>query len=193
MGPVTVPRQNIHASPVWEISPLAVDDPVSRDLLWRYYDDIVSRYYGRPMTRREIDDLLAEDTSDDLAGPTGRFLVGRYGGLPSGCAGVRLLSPGVAELRRVWVVPAARRTGGAASLVSAAERAAVEHLGADVIRLDTRADLVEARALYAKLGYREIDDYNGDRYAGHWFEKPLPQDSGAASPPGSRLGGRAPQ
>ncbi|MFJ5214510.1 GNAT family N-acetyltransferase [Streptomyces sp. NPDC088354] len=190
---MTVPRQNIHASPVWEISPLAVDDPLSRDLLWRYYDDIVSRYYGRPMTRQEIDDLLTEDTSDDLAGPTGRFLVGHYGGVPSGCAGVRLLAPGVAELRRVWVVPAARRTGGAALLVSAAERAAVEHLGAGVVRLDTRADLVEARSLYAKLGYREIDDYNGDRYAGHWFEKTLPQDSGAASPPGSRRGGRAPQ
>ncbi|MEU6339743.1 GNAT family N-acetyltransferase [Streptomyces sp. NPDC046977] len=193
MGPVTVPRQNIHASPVWEISPLSVDDPVSRDLLWRYYDDIVSRYYGRPMTRKEIDDLLAEDTSDDLAGPTGAFFVGRYGGTPSGCAGVRLLAPGVAELRRVWVVPAARRTGGAALLVAAVERAAAEHLGARVIRLDTRPDLVEARALYARLGYQEIDDYNGDRYAGHWFEKALPQDSGAASPPGSRHGGRAPQ
>lgn len=177
---MTVPRPNVHASPVWEIAPLAVDDPVSRDLLWRYYDDIVSRYYGRPMTPREIDDLLAEHTSDDLAGPRGHFLVGRHGGVPAGCAGVRLLAPGVAELRRVWVVPAARRTGGAARLVAAAEHAARAHLGAAVIRLDTRADLVEARTLYAKLGYREIDDYNGERYADHWFEKRLGPPSGAA-------------
>ncbi|MFD8074926.1 GNAT family N-acetyltransferase [Streptomyces sp. NPDC059718] len=180
MGRVTVPRPNVHASPVWEIAPLAVDDPVSRDLLWRYYDDIVSRYYGRPMTPREIDDLLTEHTSDDLAGPHGHFLVGRHDGEPAGCAGVRLLAPGVAELRRVWVVPGARRTGGAALLVTAAERAARERLGAAVIRLDTRADLVEARALYAKLGYHEVPDYNGERFADHWFEKRLGRDSGAA-------------
>lgn len=185
MGRVTVPRPNVHASPVWEIAPLAVDDPVSKDLLWRYYDDIVSRYYGRPMTRGEIDDLLTEHTSDDLSGACGRFLVGRHGGRPAGCAGVRLLAPGVAELRRVWVAPAARRTGGAALLVGAAERAARDHLGADVIRLDTRADLVEARTLYAKLGYREIADYNGERYADHWFEKRLGPDPGADCGPDS--------
>ncbi|HEY8981257.1 MAG TPA: GNAT family N-acetyltransferase, partial [Streptomyces sp.] len=39
--------------------------------------------------------------------------------------------------------------------------------------LDTRADLVEARALYARLGYTETAPHNDDKYADHWFTKPL--------------------
>ncbi|WP_428833194.1 hypothetical protein [Micromonospora coerulea] len=46
--------------------------------------------------------------------------------------------------------------------------------GADRIRLDTRDDLIEARALYARHGYVEIPAYNAGRYAEHWFEKLLP-------------------
>ncbi|PWU62123.1 GNAT family N-acetyltransferase, partial [Micromonospora globispora] len=46
--------------------------------------------------------------------------------------------------------------------------------GADRIRLDTRADLVEARALYARHGYVEIPAFNDGQYAEHWFEKTLP-------------------
>ncbi|MEH0973839.1 hypothetical protein V6U77_22190 [Micromonospora sp. CPCC 205546] len=56
----------------------------------------------------------------------------------------------------------ARRRGGAG-------RAA----GVDRIRLDTRGDLVEARALYARHGYREIPAYHDGPYAEHWFEKVL--------------------
>ena len=43
--------------------------------------------------------------------------------------------------------------------------------GRDRIRLDTRADLVEARALYARHGYVEIPAYSHGPYAEHWFEK----------------------
>jgi ribosomal protein S18 acetylase RimI-like enzyme len=45
--------------------------------------------------------------------------------------------------------------------------------GAQAIRLDTRADLVEARALYARHGYVEIPAYSHGPYAEHWFEKRL--------------------
>jgi hypothetical protein len=41
------------------------------------------------------------------------------------------------------------------------------------LRLDTRADLVEARRLYERIGYREIDRFNGSRYAGRSFAKRL--------------------
>ncbi|MER7184735.1 GNAT family N-acetyltransferase, partial [Streptomyces hyaluromycini] len=62
--------------------------------------------------------------------------------------------------------------GGAALLVTAAEDAA-RALGAARILLDTRTDLVEARALYARLGYTETGPHNDDVYAGHWFRKEL--------------------
>jgi GNAT superfamily N-acetyltransferase len=81
---------------------------------------------------------MAEDSSDDLA----CFLVGRYEGVPSGCVGLRLITPGIAELTRLYVLPAARRTGGGRALLQAAEEAAFR-LGAHTMRLDTRHDLVE--------------------------------------------------
>jgi hypothetical protein len=42
-----------------------------------------------------------------------------------------------------------------------------------VMILDTRNDLVEARALYARLGYEETGRHNEDPYAEHWFRKNL--------------------
>jgi GNAT superfamily N-acetyltransferase len=85
---------------------------------------------------------------------------------------VRLLGEGVAELKRVFLLPAYRGRGGAALLVRAAEDAA-RALGARRLILDTRSDLVEARALYARLGFRETAPHNDDIYAEHWFAKEL--------------------
>lgn len=45
--------------------------------------------------------------------------------------------------------------------------------GLNMLRLDTRADLVEARRLYARLGYQEVAPFNDGLYAEHWFEKTL--------------------
>lgn len=65
-----------------------------------------------------------------------------------------------------------RGRGGAALLVRAAEEAA-RSLGAVRMILDTRGDLVEARALYARLGYTETGPHNTDPYAEHWFRREL--------------------
>ncbi|WP_093656295.1 GNAT family N-acetyltransferase [Streptomyces radiopugnans] len=166
MGHVDTERREL-----WDIAPLPVGHPEAAALLRAYYEDIVGRYHGRRAREEEVDAALAEEPSDDLARPTGHFLVGRWEGRPAGCAGLRVLDERTAELTRLFVLPGARGTGGGARLLAAAERAAAEVLGARVIRLDTRADLVEARALYARHGYTEIPDYNGGKYADHWFEK----------------------
>jgi GNAT superfamily N-acetyltransferase len=157
----------------WVVTPLPVSHPESVALIAQYYDDIVSRYYGRPVTAVELDAVLAEFTSDDLTAPTGHFLVGWYGGRPAGCSGLRVLDPETAELTRVYIRPGARGTGGGGQLLAAVELAARDILGASVIRLDTRKDLIEARGLYAKHGYTEIPAYNSDQYADHWFQKKL--------------------
>ncbi len=149
----------------WTVAPEPERMP---SLLRDYFTDVASSYYGRPATEAEVDAALAEDPSDDLA----CFLVGRLGGVPSGCAGVRLIEEGVAELTRMFVRPEARRTGGGRALLAAAEDAAVR-LGARVMRLDTRKDLVEARGLYAAHGYVEIEPYSAGPYADHWYEKHL--------------------
>ena len=45
--------------------------------------------------------------------------------------------------------------------------------GYDRLRLDIGDRQPEAMALYRRLGYSEIPDYNGNRYASHWLEKRL--------------------
>ncbi|WP_329228348.1 GNAT family N-acetyltransferase [Streptomyces sp. NBC_00111] len=156
----------------WTVAPERFDSPDAALLLRDYYDEVASRYWGRPATTEEIDDGLRDDGVDRLAPPTGAFLVGRYGSKPAGCVGLRLVDAATAELTRVFVRPAFRSTGGGGLLLAGIEEAARAY-GVRWVRLDTRNDLVEARGLYAKHGYGEVPAFNQDLYAEHWFAKEL--------------------
>jgi hypothetical protein len=47
------------------------------------------------------------------------------------------------------------------------------------MHLDTNRTLTEAIALYRSAGYREVEPFNDEPYAHHWFEKDLaPQPDG---------------
>ncbi|MFE8943678.1 GNAT family N-acetyltransferase [Streptomyces sp. NPDC007856] len=160
----------------WSITPEPYDSPVAAALWRAYYTEVSDRWYllheGRRTDPDELERGIAAATGAELTPPTGQLLVGRYDGEPAGCAGVRLLEPDTAELTRVFVYERARGRGGAPLLVAAAEEAA-RALGARRLILDTRSDLVEARSLYARLGYTETGPHNDDFYAEHWFRKEL--------------------
>ncbi|SEF08227.1 GNAT family N-acetyltransferase [Streptomyces sp. Ag109_O5-10] len=160
----------------WTIAPERPDSAAARALWRAYYTEVSDRWYLRHEGRRtdpaELHREIAARPGSELAPPTGRLLIARYDGEPAGSAGVRLLEPATAELTRVFVHEGLRGRGGAALLVTAAEDAA-RALGAARIVLDTRTDLVEARALYARLGYTETARHNDDVYAEHWFRKEL--------------------
>lgn len=152
----------------WTIEPLATDHPDAVALLRAYMAELAGRYYGRPVAGPELDDLLADEPADDMA----VLLVAHRRAEALGCIGLRRLGPHLGELTKVFIRPEARGERGGGRLIAAVETTARE-LGLTVLRLDTRADLVEARALYARHGYREIPAYNDSPYADHWFEKVL--------------------
>ncbi|WP_030415281.1 GNAT family N-acetyltransferase [Streptomyces sp. NRRL S-1448] len=160
----------------WTISTEPVDSPDARALLREYYTEVADRYFtlheDRLSTPQEIDEGVAEYPAADLAPPHGVLLVARRGGETAGCAGVRLLDARTAELKQMFVRPAARGLGGGGGLLMAAEAAAAR-LGAERIRLDTRLDLTEAIALYRRHGFVEIAPYHDDIYAEIFFEKRL--------------------
>ena len=157
----------------WTVTPERFDSPDATLLRRDYYDEVASRYWGRPATVEEIDEGLTDDGSELLAPPAGEFVVGRLGGGAAACAGLILMEAGVAELTRVYVRPEARGTGGGGRLLGAVESLA-RALGVRQIRLDTRNDLVEARGLYAKHGYREVPAFHHrNQYAERWFAKEL--------------------
>ncbi|MEV6978733.1 GNAT family N-acetyltransferase [Kitasatospora sp. NPDC093806] len=163
---------------LWAVAPADVGSEESLALLREYYLDVANRYYllhfGREGTPEEIETGLAGSPSDDLAAPTGAFLLGRYGTTeePEACAGLRVLDADTVELTRVYVRPSRRGTGGGSHLLTAVDEAA-RALGARRIVLDTRLDLVEARALYTRHGYREIPAYTSNMYAEVWYGKDL--------------------
>ncbi|MBG6212215.1 MAG: GNAT family N-acetyltransferase [Cryobacterium sp.] len=140
----------------------------------RYYEDIVGRYYGRPATRPEVLDAQAGYPSDDLAPPTGLFLLAEQGSTVLGCAGMRIRPGNIGEVTRVFVVPMKRGHGVGRLLMEDMERRA-RGVRLTTLRLDTRSDLLEARGLYASLGFIEGEAHNADPYANHWFRKELVQ------------------
>ncbi|MER6097320.1 GNAT family N-acetyltransferase [Streptomyces sp. NPDC001728] len=156
----------------WIFSPEPVDTPDAAALRRDYYDDVASRYWRRPATEAEIDEGLAGDGVELLTPPTGQFLVGRYDGKAAGCGGVLLLDSERAELTRVFLRHAFRGLGGAGTLLAALEDEA-RALGARRMVLNTRLDLVEARALYTRHGYAEIPAYCTGPYMDIWYGKDL--------------------
>ena len=109
----------------------------------------------------------------EFAPPHGVFLVARLEGEAVGCGAIRALDADIAEIKRMWVDPAARRLGIGRSLLSALESAAAAELGCRTVRLDTAAFLIEALPLYRSAGYSDIPAYNDNPYAEHWLEKRL--------------------
>jgi GNAT superfamily N-acetyltransferase len=151
-----------------QLAAVPVNGPEAVDLLRAYMTEMVARFNGRPATADEVDAVLAEDPSDGFA----TFLVARLDGVVVGCAGLRRLSTSTVEVKRMYVAPAARGHGVGRRLLAAVEDAG-RRGGATTVRLDTRADLTEARRLYESVGYTAITRYNDSRYAECWYEKRL--------------------
>src|SRR3954462_11980952 len=88
----------------------------------------------------ELDPALSVTADpEEMSPPHGAFLVVRDDDATAiGCGGVKLLDSQTAELKRIWLSPAARGRGLAADLLAALEQAARE-LGAVEGRLDTNA------------------------------------------------------
>lgn len=104
------------------------------------------------------------------------FLLARVDEDPVGCGALKVIGDGIGEIKRMWVAPAARGLGIAQRLLDALEQQAIG-LHLHTLRLDTNRTLTEARALYVRNGYREIERYNDNPYADHWFEKRVGQES----------------
>jgi DNA-binding MarR family transcriptional regulator/N-acetylglutamate synthase-like GNAT family acetyltransferase len=146
------------------------EDPASADARWclgHYFAELGKRF-NEPFDPTRT---LPADRSE-LVSPTGAFLVARIGGQPAGCGGLRTLAPEVGELMRMWVDGAHRGLGIGKRLLTALEDEAAA-LGQKRVRLYTNRSLDEAKAMYRAAGYLEIDRYNDDPYAHHWFEKRL--------------------
>ena len=151
------------------LSPAAWDDPVVQELVAAQRAELRARYGGdrEPGVLPSAADiavvLVAVD--DD--------------GTPVGCGALRALGPGTAEVKRMYVVPAARRRGVARQLLQGLESVALER-GWTTLQLETGPAQPDAVGLYTGSGYRPIGAFGHyvrpDQDWSRYFERELDTD-----------------
>ena len=139
----------------------------ARRCLESYFRELDERFEGGYDAAADASSAGAETPP-----PGGRFVVARLDGDPIGCSALKRVDERAGEIKRVWVAKSARGLGIAPRMLRKLEAAARE-MGLTILRLDTNSALTEAQALYRKEGYREVERFNDNPYAHHWFEKRL--------------------
>ena len=107
-----------------------------------------------------------------LSPPNGVYVVVMVDSTCAGGGGLYWLDETRAEIKRVWVAPGHRGRGLSTALMADLESRAAG-AGRTTVVLDTNGVLVEAVALYERLGYSATTRYNDNPYATHWFTKQL--------------------
>ena len=101
-------------------------------------------------------DLSFQDFDAELADPLASYellLIAE-----AGCVALRRVDDETCEMKRLYVRPAARRTGLGRALAGAVI-AHARARGYDRMLLDTLPSMTQARSLYASLGFRETGAY----------------------------------
>ncbi len=141
--------------------------PESRDLVGAMEREIEELYADRPGS---IHSVPADPEA--MTPPAGTFVLVHAGDRPVGCGGFKRLDAETCEIKRMYLRPEVRGLGLSGRLLAALEERAAA-AGYMRVRLDTGDRQPAAMHLYARSGYREIEDYNGNTAATHWFEKEL--------------------
>lgn len=147
---------------------IVVADPTTVDAkrcLDSYYAELDDRFesgFDRGATRQVA--------ASELRPPSGLLLLAYLGKEAVACGALKFHDGRVGEVKRLWVAPEARGVGLGRRLLATLESSAKKS-GVKVIHLDTNRALTEAISLYKSSGYVEVEPFNEERYAHHWFEK----------------------
>jgi DNA-binding MarR family transcriptional regulator/GNAT superfamily N-acetyltransferase len=178
LGPLTAGQRSRLVAAMAEVERLLVSSairiavadpghPDARYCLRAYVDELARRFDGG------FDPALSISAADpELRPPAGLFLVATRHGEPVGCGALKFHPAAPAEVKRMWVAPAARGLGLGRRLLAELEARAAAS-GVRVLRLETNRALTEAIGLYLAAGYREVPAFNDEPYAHHWFQKTL--------------------
>jgi GNAT superfamily N-acetyltransferase len=150
-----------------EVGPADAASDDARACLAAYYAELARRFPGGFDPGRS----LHPDTHE-FREPTGAFVLARLRGRAIGCGAVLFHDGAPAYIKRMWVDDAVRGMGVGRRILEALEQAARDH-GAASATLETNASLTEAIAMYRASGYVEVEPFNDEIYADHWFEKRL--------------------
>jgi GNAT superfamily N-acetyltransferase len=178
--------------PVLDLRVVPYDDPVVQALVAELMDDLDERYADAAEgTSGDNPEVVGEwrVRSEQVTPPNGVMVIARLGGAPVGCGAIRRLLRGptdVAEIKRMYTAPSARRRGVSRALLGRLEAEATR-LGYRRLQLETGQRQPEAIALYESAGYVPIPNYGqyADDELSLCYAKDLPPgDSGGSGDPG---------
>ena len=109
-----------------------------------------------------------EQLTSEYAPPTGAFLLAEETGVYVGCVGVRQFSDRSGEIKRLYVIPAARGRG-VGRLLAKGIVAAAKQLGYNRLLLDTLPSMKEAQSLYVSLCFKPTAAYRFNPVPGTAF------------------------
>lgn len=146
-----------------------MENEPARSLAEAMRAEIAEIYEGVDLTAPE----MPRAGPRELGPPGGVFVVGfDADGEGVCCGGLKRLDDEACEIKRMYVLPRARRSGVAGELLAALEDAARE-LGYRRARLDTGPRQPHAERFYRAAGYTPIDNFNGNPVASFFGEKAL--------------------
>ena len=103
----------------------------------------------------ELHDPVAPWPTNPPAPPRGTYLIAWSGEVPVGCGALRPIDGDTVEVRRMYVLRTARKSGVARAVLARLESVA-RSLGFKVMRLETGYRQQPAMALYESAGFRKI-------------------------------------
>jgi GNAT superfamily N-acetyltransferase len=144
------------------------DEEPAATLVQGMRDDIAALYDGLDLDGPD----MPKAGPEELSPPGGTFVVGFDDGVAICCGGLKRLPDGACEIKKMFVVEAARGRGVArALLVELEDRART--LGYATARLDTGPRQARAQLMYERAGYAAIENFNANPVASFFGEKVL--------------------
>lgn len=137
----------------------ALDGPVARALVAALNAELLARYPEEGATHFDL-------APEEVAPGRGAFVVAWRDEVAIGCGAVRRIAPAIAELKRMYVAPVARRAGIAGRVLATLEDEA-RALGVRRLVLEAGERQPEALALYRRAGFVAIPRF------GAYVDSPL--------------------
>jgi GNAT superfamily N-acetyltransferase len=159
-----LPTESAEPPAELRIEQVPIDHPDALPLIEGVQQEYVARYGGRDRTPMD---------PAEFEPPCGAFYVGYRDDVPVMTGAwrfrddvARLGSDRPAEVKRMYVLPEARRAG-LARLMLAHLEATARTAGAEVMIMETGTAQPEAMALYEAAGYERVESF------GHYRDEPL--------------------
>ena len=179
LAPLTEPQRDRLATAMVDVERLILASQVrleiidprdtdARYCLRSYFEELGQRF------DTGFDPAQSISASDEeMTLPNGLLLVANLLGAAVGCGALKLhIDKQIAEVKRMWVAADVRGLGLGRRLLERLS-AEAESRGMLILRLETNRSLSEAKHLYQRAGFVEVEPFNNEPYAHHWFQKDL--------------------